>query len=37
MFVINRTIKLTSNPQPEGLGTLININRRIAVGLARRA
>ncbi len=33
MFVINRTLRLTSNPQPEGLGTLININRRIASGL----
>jgi flagellar protein FlaF len=33
IFVLNRTIKLTSNPQPEALGTLININRRLASGL----
>ena len=37
MFVINRTIKLTGDPQPEGLGTLININRQIASGLRSRA
>jgi len=33
MFVIGRTINLTSNPKPEGLGTLISINRNIASGL----
>ncbi len=33
LFVIGRTINLTSNPQPEGLHSLININRRIASGL----
>jgi flagellar protein FlaF len=33
LFVINRTIKLTGNPQPDGLGTLININCKIACGL----
>jgi len=33
MFVIKRTINLTSNPRPDGLGSLININRRIASGL----
>ena len=33
LFVINRTIKLTINPQPDGLDTLININREIAIGL----
>jgi len=37
MFVIRRTINLTSNPQPDGLGTLININRRIASGLRGKA
>jgi flagellar protein FlaF len=37
VFVINRTIKLTSDPKPEGLGTLININRRIASGLRGQA
>jgi len=33
LFVINRTINLTSDPRPDGLGTLININRNIASGL----
>lgn len=33
MFVINRTIKLTGDPKPEGLGSLININRELAAGL----
>jgi flagellar biosynthesis activator protein FlaF len=33
MFVINRTIKLTGDPKPEGLGTLITINRELAAGL----
>jgi flagellar protein FlaF len=33
LFVISRTIRLTSDPKPEGLGTLININRRLASGL----
>jgi len=37
MFVIRRTINLTSNPRPDGLGSLININRRIASGLRGRA
>lgn len=37
MFVISRTINLTSNPQPDGLGSLININRRIASGLRGKA
>ena len=37
MFVIRNTIKLTSDPQREALGTLININRRIASGLRSRA
>ena len=32
-FVLNRTIKLTGDPKPEGLGTLININRQLAAGL----
>jgi len=32
-FVINRTIKLTAAPKPEGLSTLININRELAAGL----
>ena len=37
LFVISRTINLTSNPQPDGLGTLININRKIASGLRAQA
>jgi flagellar protein FlaF len=32
-FVMNRTIKLTGDPKPEGLGVLININRHLAAGL----
>jgi flagellar protein FlaF len=35
VFVINRTIKLTGEPKPEGLNTLININRELAAGLRR--
>ena len=37
VFVINRTIKLTGDPKPEGLGSLININRELAAGLLGRA
>lgn len=37
LFVINRTLNLTSNPRPDGLGTLININRKIASGLRSKA
>jgi flagellar protein FlaF len=37
VFVINRTIKLTGDPKPEGLGSLININRQLAAGLLGRA
>jgi len=37
VFVINRTIKLTSDPKPEGLTTLIDINRHIASGLRGKA
>jgi flagellar protein FlaF len=33
IFVINRSIKLTSDPKPDGLGSLININRELAAGL----
>jgi flagellar protein FlaF len=33
IFTLNQTLRLTSNPQPDGLDTLININRRIASGL----
>jgi flagellar biosynthesis activator protein FlaF len=37
VFVINRTIKLTGEPKPEGLNTLININRELAAGLLGHA
>lgn len=37
VFVINRTIKLTGDPKPEGLGSLIAINRELAAGLLGRA
>ena len=37
VFVINRTIKLAGDPQPEGLGSLININRQLAAGLLGRS
>jgi flagellar protein FlaF len=33
LFVMNQTIKLMSNPQPDVLGALININVRLATGL----
>jgi flagellar protein FlaF len=36
VFVINRTIKLAGEPKPEGLNTLININRELAAGLLSR-
>ncbi|MEP7030399.1 MAG: flagellar biosynthesis regulator FlaF [Pseudolabrys sp.] len=36
VFVMNRTIKLTGEPKPEGLNTLININRELAAGLLAR-
>jgi flagellar protein FlaF len=37
VFVINRTLKLTGDPKPEGLGTLIKINCELAAGLLSRA
>jgi flagellar protein FlaF len=37
LFVMNHTVTLMSNPQPERLGSLININREIAAGLLGRA
>ena len=33
VFVLNRTLALQSNPTPEGLSALININAQIAAGL----
>jgi flagellar biosynthesis activator protein FlaF len=37
VFVINRTIKLSGDPKPDGLGSLISINREIAAGLLASA
>jgi flagellar protein FlaF len=37
LFVMNHTVTVMSNPQPERLGSLININREIAAGLLGRA
>ena len=37
IFVMNHTVAVMSNPQPERLGSLININREIAAGLLGRA
>jgi flagellar biosynthesis activator protein FlaF len=36
MFVFNRTIKLTIDPEPAQLSALIDINRNIAAGLRGR-
>ncbi len=36
LFVFNRTLRLSSDPQPEALGCLIDINREIATGLLGR-
>ena len=37
LFVMNRTVSMMSDPRPEQLGSLININREIAAGLLGRA
>jgi flagellar protein FlaF len=37
IFVMNHTVTVMSNPRPEQLGSLININREIAAGLLGRA
>ena len=37
LFVLKQTIAMTGDPQPERLGSLININRQIAAGLLGRA
>ena len=37
LFVLNHTVTMMSNPRPEHLGSLININREIAAGLLGRA
>jgi len=36
MFVMKQTVTITSDPKPEGLAPLININREIAAGLSGR-
>ncbi len=33
IFVINQTLNVINNPQPERLRSLININRQLAAGL----
>lgn len=37
VFVFNQTLETMSNPKPERLGALINVNREIAAGLLGRA
>ena len=37
LFVMNHTVSVMSDPRPEQLGSLININREIAAGLLGRA
>jgi len=37
LFVLNHTISLMTNPQPERLAPLIRINRDLAAGLLGRA
>jgi flagellar biosynthesis activator protein FlaF len=33
IFVMKQTLSVTSNPRPEGIASLININRQLAAGL----
>ena len=37
LFVMNHTVTVMSDPRPEQLGSLININRELAAGLLGRA
>lgn len=37
LFVMNQTVKTISDPRPEQLTSLININRELAAGLMGRA
>ena len=37
VFVFNQTLAIMTNPKPENLGSLININRELAAGLLGRA
>ena len=36
LFVMNQTLSMMSNPQPEQLNSLISINRELAAGLLGR-
>jgi flagellar biosynthesis activator protein FlaF len=36
-FIMGETFELMTNPKPERLTSIININRRIAAGLRRKA
>lgn len=36
IFVLKHTMAVQANPKPEGLGTLISINRELAAGLLGR-
>ena len=36
VFVMSQTMVVMTNPQPEQLGSLININRELAAGLLGR-
>ena len=37
VFIMNQTVSAMSNPRPEALRSLININRELAAGLLGRA
>lgn len=37
LFVFNRTLTIASEPTPEKLGVLVNINREVAAGLRGQA
>lgn len=37
VFIFNHTLSLLTNPQPQRLGVLVNINREIAAGLRGRS
>ena len=37
MFVMKQTLAILTDPKPENLGSLININRELAAGLLGRA
>ena len=37
LFVMNQTVTVMTDPRPDQLGSLININRELAAGLLGRA